>query len=582
MRFPRPTRPLHGLVAVAAALLALSGLQDAAADGLSPDLPHDVAPDATPDDFESFSWQSFVALNWPAGRDGEPLDVAIGSDPGAWRVWQFYPTPDAVFLPDGQRPRYEIGEPIPDACRRQLPDERLAKLRRVVRMTSKASQAIAGVNSDMEAVVNRPLIDQNLNFIVVEIRLNPDEFRYIVRHGFYDAGVQKALKAKAIELPAGSIDGEVGAIEIKVAWRFLDAERDRDILGRYYTERVPVYVHPQNTLDGKPLCIPEALLGMVGFHISHKTRTRPEWIWSTFEQVDNVARGPGLPAHRTPTLRDPRCNDRYMCPVNQVPPSPFGWSPVEPYAIEVAATQVVRTIGIPERVRRINEIWQEKLRRAAPESVWQYYELVGTQWPSKPEELDPAQLQFGDPVPTVLSNTTMETYLQPTSSCIGCHGGRATLAENDHTFPDFTFLLAHACQQLDSLVTALNRPCAALVLGAAGAYGESEGPPRIEGVEIGPGVRWPSRQIEVTNTAGSFELVCDVQAAASEVDLTISTAEGAVAFDTGTTVRVGRGGRSRFPLEPPGAASPAVMDVSFMFHNQGSTAVRASCTVEPF
>src|SRR4029078_13734279 len=29
-------------------------------------------------------------------------------------------------------------------------------------------------------------------------------------------------------------------------------------------------------------------MGLVGFHIAQKTKEFPEWIWSTFEQVDNV------------------------------------------------------------------------------------------------------------------------------------------------------------------------------------------------------------------------------------------------------------------------------------------------------
>src|SRR6202034_160551 len=34
-------------------------------------------------------------------------------------------------------------------------------------------------------------------------------------------------------------------------------------------------------------------VGLVGLHIVQKTKTRPQWIWSTFEQVDNVPPTPG-------------------------------------------------------------------------------------------------------------------------------------------------------------------------------------------------------------------------------------------------------------------------------------------------
>ncbi len=39
--------------------------------------------------FDVFSWQSFVALNWPATPDGMPLPDPIGSHPEAPRVWQW-------------------------------------------------------------------------------------------------------------------------------------------------------------------------------------------------------------------------------------------------------------------------------------------------------------------------------------------------------------------------------------------------------------------------------------------------------------------------------------------------------------
>jgi hypothetical protein len=47
--------------------------------------------------FDNFSWQLFVALNWPADKDGNPSPKPIGSDPTAPRVWEFYPTPAELF-----------------------------------------------------------------------------------------------------------------------------------------------------------------------------------------------------------------------------------------------------------------------------------------------------------------------------------------------------------------------------------------------------------------------------------------------------------------------------------------------------
>jgi hypothetical protein len=46
-------------------------------------------------------------------------------------------------------------------------------------------------------------------------------------------------------------------------------------------------------------------------------------------------------------------------------------------------------------------------------------------------------------IPPILGNGTLETYIQPTSTCIACHG-QATLAATPRTFADFSFLLGLA------------------------------------------------------------------------------------------------------------------------------------------
>ena len=47
--------------------------------------------------FDMFSWQSFVALNWPAGPGGQALPGPIGKDPQAQRVWESYSDVTSIF-----------------------------------------------------------------------------------------------------------------------------------------------------------------------------------------------------------------------------------------------------------------------------------------------------------------------------------------------------------------------------------------------------------------------------------------------------------------------------------------------------
>src|SRR4029078_3248393 len=72
-------------------------------DGL---VPEDQRP------FDNFSWQLFLALNWPADAQGNPLPGAIADHPEEPRVWMSYARPVDIFhlnFPGG-------AQASPDAC----------------------------------------------------------------------------------------------------------------------------------------------------------------------------------------------------------------------------------------------------------------------------------------------------------------------------------------------------------------------------------------------------------------------------------------------------------------------------------
>ena len=54
--------------------------------------------------FDIFSWQSFVALNWPANGAGDPVGEPIGTHPNQPRVWQSFRQPVEVFGFAGENP----------------------------------------------------------------------------------------------------------------------------------------------------------------------------------------------------------------------------------------------------------------------------------------------------------------------------------------------------------------------------------------------------------------------------------------------------------------------------------------------
>jgi hypothetical protein len=139
---------------------------------------------------------------------------------------------------------------------------------------------------------------------------------------------------------------------------------------------------------------------MTGFHISSKAI--PNWFWATFEQVDN----------QSPEIPD---RDRYT------------------------KLRYPNATSLPEaRMRDVPDDLKN--------SVWQYYVLRGTQG------------EFTDSIgsPTILGNTVLESGMQTTASCMGCHG-RATIGDrvdnivaNGHKlYPPGTFFYPQGLVRMD-------------------------------------------------------------------------------------------------------------------------------------
>ena len=110
----------------------------------------------------------------------------------------------------------------------------------------------------------------------------------------------------------------------------------------------------------------------------HKTAGAPQWVWSTFEHVDNC-----------PTDGQATTKPRYSfynrndtaAPINTPPPRPWDPNTTEP---PNRRPQIVRKVPIDAATQQLNASWQAALRAVNPASVWPYYELVSTQWPTQP------------------------------------------------------------------------------------------------------------------------------------------------------------------------------------------------------
>lgn len=375
-------------------------------------------------EFDLYSWQMFLALNWPTNSQGQPAPALTDTRFGAphWTLWH---NSADIFQADGARPtacglppkartlvlRRDLAKPVS----RGLPafsaqttanaDPRNTRFLGVISAVGELNAASA--LSEIDQAFAGPLIDQNGEFVFYEIVIDPNEVGYICDNGLYNINGQIAFNKakKTVDMPIGvPTQNWSGSFELKFAWRIL--KPGKDDFSRFYT--TPAVVMDQGP-DGKPV-ERKVVVGMVGMHIGHKTTSSPQWIWSTFEQVDNLAVDPVAHPKLNPSFFDPNCP---MCAVDQEPQKVKGVYPRVP-------TQAWRAIPIPPDKTALNRQAQAALARLG--SVWQYYQLIDTQWPTDPKAPPSAwngglpdaiaNKPGGDPTPVFLTNITMETYFQ--------------------------------------------------------------------------------------------------------------------------------------------------------------------------
>jgi hypothetical protein len=383
-----------------------------------------------------FSWNEFVAFNWPATPTCEPdttksiLDIKRGNQGPV--VWQTQMSSDDLFVAPGASPAaWCKGKSIAALFARQPISLSHTAQTAAPPQALRHLQSVISQPTDVEAV-GGVVTDQSGRWLRYERLTNQPEYNAIVSNKWYQLSVLNSIPS--LTLP-------IGSIEFKSAWKILTP--DEIAGGRYYTTQATVY----NTPGGAPS--PGAnpvTLGLVGLHIISKTQSQPGFFWSTFEQVDN---------------------DRVF-----IDPAKGG-----PYNTQTADTpyteldQNGKPINAPVQIKRTNKIaanpalnvyYQDLLAG----SVFAHYRLISTQWQTG-----------GAPqgTPPDVANIVIETYVQdaatklsavralpaslfptlppghpavgavgttPPSGCLGCHIDATTASGNTVTDHSFLFLEA--------------------------------------------------------------------------------------------------------------------------------------------
>jgi hypothetical protein len=380
-------------------------------------LPGDLPPNATQADAVDFAWRSFVAINWPAlaGARGMPDPRKRIGVPGPV-VWHTWKQPEEVFYADGRRPPgwTVYGDSLPAQC---------SGARRgdvVLHRRSKVPGAATG-NDALEAAkeaVGGTLTDQRGNLARFEVRLNRPSFDAIVANRWYNVRGQDS--AKSVSFPAS-------VVEVKAAWRVMAPADSPAVRARFLRRTAWVYTAGGGT---QPTTCVRREVGLVGLHIAQKTQSRPQWVWATFEHVDNV---PPFNAAPPPGRAVPYSFNNPACPEAKCPPN----QSTERNGVPTGKpTQVTRRVNIGQAAQQANPQWRQALAQFVAGSPLQFYQLVDVQWPQLPR-----QPPYGNPTPVLVANTTMETYVAE-SSCLKCHYTATT--QSGKLSSDFSFLLVEA------------------------------------------------------------------------------------------------------------------------------------------
>jgi len=383
-------------------------------------VPHDVSSTKPSQAvLARFAWKEFIALNWPSsykvdGKRGNPntsktaLDfVQVGQDPNLPLVWQTYMHRVELFPDDTANfsmsfdvpPHYVYKDPIPNI---DNPGVFLTSQDTIFSNLDETSEInlctvfTTGDATAPGATTNPPtssFLPGAPRRVIYEAKANRVFYQYIKDKVLYDTITKKALSdytnrrisnATSVDTLGGiypcpsndslicfphgvaDVGGSEGSIEVKASWRQLsEAEYNS---GRFLT--APILYYRQGTLsnlgDSKvyyqvisgKVTASERPFGLVGLHIIHKTKNVPTYVFATFEQVDNLV---------------------YTMPQNDLFLYNRNWNVV----VDKSKISIRNRIhGISSTTMAVNSQVQRQVRDLDTTSVWQYYQLIGTQGPA--------------------------------------------------------------------------------------------------------------------------------------------------------------------------------------------------------
>lgn len=366
---------------------------------------------------DAFSWNLFLAMNWPANTANCSADtsksiVDVRSGDGSFVVWQTYMPGDRVFVnPKTEKPAdWCTGNDL--TPNRLFDDE--AKAVTEAAALGGPFLMVSEPGKDVLQARGGVVTDLSGRWLRYERLMNQIEHKYIT-DGKWNKAQLEAMqqKGETIAIPPDSI-------EIKSAWKVLTPDEAR--LGKYFTTQAKVCNTPAGDRIS-PCNDNPVTMGLVGLHIVQQVADGGPMFWATFEHNDNDT-----------VFFDPKSTEEANKNYANVPYVELDAS----CTATNKPTQIKRETPIAADPK-LNDYYQQLLGQ----SVFANYQLVSTQW---------ATGVVTGGTPADVANVTLETYVQKMSvpigrgasatGCFACHLNAKTRVKDQTSNHSFFFLQA--------------------------------------------------------------------------------------------------------------------------------------------
>jgi len=402
------------LIAVIASCFVVCFASSGMAQCQAPDawFPHESTPKPNDNadfnsncEFHQWSWQMFLWLTQPTGPNGELR-------------FETMQTPSELFgLDEGAAPKALAARKVPS----------ILKLTARVTKTGKTSSFDeinqAGSRGLLIAHNNEGNPAKGGRAVYFSQHINDTYYNFVRSNKYY-------VPEKYEEAPEDK-NFPVGSLELKASWRIV--ENDTSGL---YTRMAQVSTL---TTDGNgnvvvdPKAEPQTVrVTLVGLHVVGVVKDHPEFIWATFEHVDNA---PVLPDGVQPDANTPVSDRDWTfytkntvakdCNVNNAGSPVLDAGSQHLHPITQVFLQYKNGGGDATNQANIESLNASVQGKLAASSPWNKFRLDGAIW-MLPNSLKPGGINQNDLRGSLtLSNATMETFTQDKNSfrdnCFKCH-----------------------------------------------------------------------------------------------------------------------------------------------------------------